>query len=439
MTHKFVVTLPEDFGKEFFQLVDKVNLSLTEDNDNFFGYFLFQLSRDISFTISSPTAVTFKGANYVIYFNPLIYLNLNLKQMEATIKHEILHILSMHLLRARELRGKHSTLAINMAMDIVVNSYLNYPPPYATTLEATNAKYGLQLVPYASFEYYVKRLQAALDLMEEEDTSENNDINNENIIETEYDAARTHDLWDSSDDVDASTLSEFTEKIIHLSQKGELPDYVENMIASLHNCKGELPWNLYLNRLMGSVESNKKKTVTRRDRRQPDRLDLRGQLRSHKANIVVAVDISGSISDEEFKQAMVEVLTIVKNYKHEVTIIECDDVIRREYTVKSIRDLKDRIHTRGSTKFNPVFEYANHKNVNLLVYFTDGKGEERLNSIPRGYHILWVISGKEDTLSLKEPYGAVKKLRSINITDNILDITDVTSGGYSMNYQERNL
>ena len=37
-----------------------------------------------------------------------------MKQMESTIKHEILHILSMHLVRAKELKGKYSTLAINI-------------------------------------------------------------------------------------------------------------------------------------------------------------------------------------------------------------------------------------------------------------------------------------------------------------------------------------
>ena len=46
---------------------------------------------------------------------------------------------------------------------------------------------------------------------------------------------------------------------------------------------------------MGTVESNKKKTITRRNRRQPNRLDLRGELRNHKAEIAVAIDISGSI------------------------------------------------------------------------------------------------------------------------------------------------
>jgi len=445
---KTKINVSEDFKKEFFSLVDKVNLSLMEDKDNFYGYFLFQMSREIRFDIGSPTAVNFMGANYVLYFNPLIFLNLNIKQMESTIKHEILHVVSMHLIRAKDFKGSHSTLAVNMAMDIVVNKYLNYLPPYATTLEGVNLKYALNLQPYESFEYYADKIQTVIDLLDadedsqkDEDSQEDADSpeydseKNENI-ETEFSAEKTHNIWEDSSDIDEKTLQEFTEKVINSYEKGEIPTYLKSIISALKNSGGELPWNLYLNRLMGTVESNKKKTITRRNRRQPDRLDLRGQLRSHKAKIVVALDISGSISDEEIKQAMKEVLSIVKNYNHEITIIECDDEIRRVYKVKSVKDIKERINKNGGTKFNPVFEYANNNKVNLLVYFTDGKGEDKLKAIPRGYKILWVISGRGDELSLKEPYGTVKKLSNIEIKDNMLDISAVPRGGYSMNHQE---
>lgn len=439
---KAIVTFPEDYQKEFFDLIDKVNLSLMEDNENFFGYFLFQMTRELRFDISSPTGINFKDAGYVIYFNPILFLNLNINQMGASIKHEILHILSMHLIRAKEMKGRYNTLALNMAMDIAVNSYLSDLPPYATTLEAVNIHYSLKLEHYQSFEYYVDRLQTALALLEpsknapEDDTAEKQKTDVDDI-ETEYDESHTHDIWEESSDIDQETLQEFTEKVILLSEKGEIPSYIRSLLSTLKSSRGELPWNLYLQRLMGSVESNKKKTITRRNRRQPERLELRGELRSHKAKVVVAIDISGSISDEEFKQAMKEVLSIVKNYNHEITVIECDDEIRQVYQVKSIKDIKDRSKARGGTKFSPVFEYANQNMVNLLVYFTDGKGEDKLKITPRGYQIMWVISGKGETLSLKEPYGAVKKLSKLQIKEDILDQNDVPSGGFSMNYHEK--
>ena len=55
------------------------------------------------------------------------------------------------------------------------------------------------------------------------------------------------------------------------------------------------------------------------------------------------------------------------------------------------------------------------RKLNLLVYFTDGKGEDRLEVIPRGYKVLWVISGRGDKLSLNNPYGAVKNLARLKL------------------------
>jgi predicted metal-dependent peptidase len=422
------ITIPNEFKEEFFRLVDKVNVSLMEDKDNFFGYFLFQMSREIRFDISSPTAMNFKKASYVIYFNPIFFLQLTINQMESTIKHEILHILSMHLIRAKEIKGIYTKAAVNMAMDIVVNTYLADLPPYATTLEWVNRNYSLKLLPFEPFEYYAEKLQIAIDLLA---------TNKDAKIETDYHPETIHDIWEDSCDIDEKTLKEFTEKVINTSPKDTIPNYLESMLSSLKNNKGELPWNLYLKKLMGTVESNKKKTITRRDRRQPDRLDVRGQLRSHKAKIVVALDISGSISDEEFYQAISEVLIIVKNYNQEITIIECDSEIRRVYKVKSVKDIKDRGNISGATKFTPVFEYANNNSVNLLVYFTDGKGEDKLLSIPRGYKTLWVISGRGDKLSLQEAYGAVRKLGNFETKDNTLLMSDVIKDGYSMHMQER--
>ena len=431
--NKFEVKIEEDFKRDFFSLVNKVNLSLMEDNENFYGYFLFQMEREIRFDISSATSVNFKGAKYVMYFNPIIFLELNMKQMETTIKHEILHVISQHLIRAKELKGKYSTLALNISMDVVVNQYLDYLPPYSITLEYINNKYDMKLEPYKTFEYYLEKVQTELDLQEENDEGEEVD-SNENVI-VDFDPERTHDMWEESDEVDEKTLNEFTEKFADSAQKGKNTNNIDAMIKSIKNRNGELPWNLFLKKLMGTIEANKKKTVTRRNRRQPSRLDLRGELRGHKAEIAVAIDISGSISDEEFKQAIKEVLAIVKSHNQEITIIECDKEIRRAYKVKSPRDVQERIATGGGTKFSPVFEYANNKKINLLIYFTDGKGEEKLEVIPRGYKTLWVISGRGDKLSLREPFGVVKKLKKVDIKQDTIDMADVRSDGYSMNNQ----
>ena len=50
-SEKLEIDIQKDYKSKFFKLIDKVNLSLMEDNDNFYGYFLFQMSRDIRFDI----------------------------------------------------------------------------------------------------------------------------------------------------------------------------------------------------------------------------------------------------------------------------------------------------------------------------------------------------------------------------------------------------
>ena len=242
--------IPPEFKTDFFRLVDRVNLNLLADNDNFYGYFLFQLSREIRFDISSPTAINFQGAKYVLHFNPILFLTLTLHQMGTTIKHEILHVCSLHLIRARELRTRYKPVALNMAMDIVVNTYLDFLPPYATTLEWVNLNHSLQLLPFEPFEYYVEKIQNALDLLEE--TSDGAETDNpDEAIEKEYDPATTHEIWQESNDIDDQTLREFTEKVIAAAQKGSVPYYLAGLIAAMRNSRAELPWNLYLQRMLG--------------------------------------------------------------------------------------------------------------------------------------------------------------------------------------------
>lgn len=435
------IPLSEEIRRAFWNIVDQVSFTLIEDKDNFFGYFLFQMSREIRFDISSSTAIHFKGAKYVIYFNPLIFLKLNRQQMATSIKHEILHVVSMHLKRAEALKEKYSTLAINLAMDIVVNKYLDHLPPYATTLNTINLHYGLELEPYETFEYYLNKIQIALDLLEDDEEGEEDDRkedeHDENqMFKNEYDPEKTHAIWEETDDIDEKTLTAFTKKQALNAQKGEMPTYLGYMLAELRDTQGEVPWQLYLDKLMGRLESQKKKTMTRRNRRQPERLDLRGHLRGHSVEIAIAIDISGSMSNEEFKQAMKEVFQIVKRYKHAVTIIECDQEIRRVYKVQSVKDLKERFASQGGTLFNPVFSYLNKERVDLLIYFTDGAGEQILRTVPRQYKVLWVLSGRSQQLSLEKPYGIIKKLKEIKVIEEQPDMKDVRQDGYSMNNQE---
>ena len=94
---------------------------------------------------------------------------------------------------------------------------------------------------------------------------------------------------------------------------------------------------------------------------------------------------------------------------------------------------------RGATAFSPVFSLANQNRVDLLVYFTDGKGEERLREAPKGYKVLWVLTGEKPQLSLHNPYGMVRELGYVGVdeTQDIDEFVRMSSrSGFSMANQE---
>lgn len=430
--------LTEEFQKDFIELINRVCFHMIQDKDNFYGHFLLRMGRQIDYKISSPTAINFRNSKYIIYFNPMIFLGLSLEQMISAIKHEIHHIIALHLIRGKELKGKVSPLAINMAMDIVVNQYLDNLPDFSVTLHGVNLKYKLRMEPFNSFEYYAINIQEKLDKIYKEANS-NEDIDEDDFVK-EFSPLKTHDKWENSDDIEDKTLKEFTLKYAMESLKSQGNPHIDGLIKELKEESGEIPWNIYLKRLMGRLEGDKKKTITRRDRRQPNRLDLRGELRGHKANITLAIDISASISNEEFEQAIREVLNIVRGYKNEITVLECDSEIKRIYKIKNEKGLKQRSHGNGGTKFSPVIEYVNKTNTDILIYFTDGEGEKILEIKPKRYKILWVLSGKGNGLSLNESYGLIKKLKKLKIKEqDALEMADVRMDGWSMNHQEPDL
>lgn len=150
----------------------------------------------------------------------------------------------------------------------------------------------------------------------------------------------------------------------------------------------------------------------RLNRRQPERFDLSGTVDEKVLKIVVAIDTSGSVEDSMIDQIFNEIFVIISKRKHDITVIECDAQVQRVYKAKTKADIKLKVAGRGGTWFTPAIEYINNDRYfrdALLIYFTDGYGEDEIPK-PKTYRNLWVIIGGAQQLSVKEPYGAVLSL-----------------------------
>ncbi len=122
-------------------------------------------------------------------------------------------------------------------------------------------------------------------------------------------------------------------------------------------------------------------------------------LKSHQIDITVAIDTSGSISQEEVDEFVSEVNAIKANLRASITLIACDDKLSEHspwrFEAWDALQFPASLGGGKGTNFNPVFDYINaqDKVCDVLIYFTDAKG--KFPEIEPNYPVMWLVKGKE--------------------------------------------
>lgn len=397
--------IDEKTKRDFWSLLEDVIISLYDKENSFFGHFLIQIKREIRLDISWPIATKPSSHGFIMYFNPILLLECNKKEIQGLLIHEVYHIMMKHYERSLFLKDKYSKEAISVAMDIAINQYIKNLPSYSKKIDAVSLEYNIGLTQDMTMEEYAKRIQQAIDYKNMRATSKDNKESSKDNISQE----KSHDIWEETS-VSFDSVNESVKKIAINSSKKEAPKHIKGIVELMME-KPKLKWNDILKNMIPKAKSGYKKTTTRLDRRFPDRLDLRGKLPKRSPNILIAIDISASMSDKDVENILIEVLEISKNKACNISVIECDNDIRNVYKLYGTKDIKPRTKKNGSTKFSPVFKYIKNNNMRnyILIYFTDGVGEKRLDVAPINDKTLWVLTG-DSSLSLEKSYGKVVKL-----------------------------
>lgn len=176
-------------------------------------------------------------------------------------------------------------------------------------------------------------------------------------------------------------------------QAGKLGGALARMID--HLLQPQLPWRMLLARYM---------TATARDDynyARPSRRDgdaIMPSLRSSEVNVVVALDTSGSVSDEEMRQFLAEVDAIKGQARARITLLACDAELAGDgpwvYEPWEAFTLPRAFNGGGGTDFRPVFRWLEREGIHpdLLLYFTDADGQ--FPEQEPVYPVLWLVKGK---------------------------------------------
>ncbi len=178
-------------------------------------------------------------------------------------------------------------------------------------------------------------------------------------------------------------------------QAGKLSPSLMRLVD--HLLAPQLPWRALLARYMMNAARDDY-SFQRTSRREAGTGALLPRLYSQAINVVVAVDTSGSIKDEELREFLTEVDALKGQVRAEVTLHACDDKLCEKgpwrYAQWETITLPEGLSGKGGTDFRPVFEWVERERLNpdLLVYFTDAEGRFPDREPP--YPVVWLVKGK---------------------------------------------
>ena len=122
-------------------------------------------------------------------------------------------------------------------------------------------------------------------------------------------------------------------------------------------------------------------------------------LRSAQMEVVVAVDVSGSIHRDELNEFIAEIDSLKAQVRARVTLLTCDNQITCEqpwvFEAWDHCRLPEKVMGGGGTDFRPVFDWIDRQGIQpeLLVYFTDAEGP--FPKQPPNFPVVWLIKGRE--------------------------------------------
>ena len=371
----------------------------------FFGHLLSGLSRHITNSVKT-LAVAIRGDTIQLIVNPLFFTSI-LKKREhrhAVIKHEVLHIVFKHLFRIPH--PKANPLLWNIACDLVVNQYV---APFKLPDGAIRIEDFSDFMPEQTAEYYFS-------LLEKLHNSNRNSDSKTLLNRCLGNMPSDHSLWIGgevkavdgepvgvgvSEVVTNVIANSIDEKILKAAERSaghsSTPWWLEKIINQIEaDRKVKVDWKRVLRIFAASASHTKIKPTFRKESKRfesiPGLKRFEGLTVKKQQKLVVVIDTSGSVDDEQIDQFFSEIHAIYKNGTY-IEIVECDAEFKRNYPYKG--KTPSFVVGRGGTDFDPAFKWIREsgKKFDGCIYLTDGYADSP--EIRPSCRVLWVISGGE--------------------------------------------
>ncbi len=190
---------------------------------------------------------------------------------------------------------------------------------------------------------------------------------------------------------------------------GDLRALIESTLVSKQNFRA------ILSQFRASILSTKRHLTRMRPNRRYG-WDAMGSQYAYSTRLLVAVDVSGSVPDEDIKKFLAVINRFFKQGIESIEVIEFDSKITTEKPIALKQAANGiRVIGRGGTNFQPAIDfYYEHEEYDGLVFLTDGyAATPKLPDDKRHKPLAWILTkqgGNEDNL---RPLGPIVRIEGL--------------------------
>jgi predicted metal-dependent peptidase len=408
------------------KLIAKLVLSL-----NFAGFVFSNVRRveDNNLPSIMGVAITEDGQTVLLYNSDLIN-NTDDKNITDVLIHELAHLLNKHLIRWLKICMYEEKINLldkqeiyNMAADCAVNVQEKLPKHLIINKKIWDLHFP---------EFYNLPNNLTTEDMYTRLLEQAKNQNKQNTFKGNID---DHTNWSSSFNITADKSSlvgkaeSYLIDIIRESIKnftksrGIIPGKYEELISNILT-PPKVPYYQIIKRYVKATKLNKQiKAFAKINRKRGyvfkddglfDICPFPGRKKDYTFKIAILIDTSGSMSHDDIKEALSGIKSVLEKDKYtQITVLEVDTYVEKEYICKKINNIQFNIKGRGGTTLGPGLFRAKELDMDACLIFTDAMTENiteyNRKNLPK--KMIWVIpkDANIDTINGLGPIVRIKE------------------------------
>ena len=361
-----------------------------------------------------------------IYLNPLMFNEMTIHEQSAIVEHEINHLLMEHFMR----RGERTPFDFNVAADIAIDQLIVGLPNKERCIELYHKAFKElpkefdelicgSLMPETydlpnnlTCEEYYNLLQQNEKFKEDKAKGGTGDSVEVEIdfgdgegkqkVRVRVSGLDDHSKWDEStneisDELKQEKIKEWLKRVVNSMEAGDIPSHVKVAIGNLF--KTQTRWREKLHRFLTRATLVTQKPSRKKLNRRFG-LVYPGTATEFKLRLAVAIDESGSVSDE-LSTLFFSELRKINLVSPEIWMYQFDVECTEPQLFKKFKKLERE--KCGGTVFVPAIKKAEELKVDALIILTDG--EANLNIPKPKIPVLWALDSS-NFKDFKPPFGS---------------------------------